>query len=265
MAGEKRYGLFIDTTRCTGCRACQVACKQWNQLPGRETRFEGSYENPPRLLGESWTRVQFVENKEGDKVRFLFRKIQCMHCTEASCMAVCPVGAIERKNGAVVNNRDKCIGCKYCVMACPFKAMQFNEEWGTSAKCIMCMNRVEEGLTPACAKACPPGAVNFGEREEMLALARTRQKERQEKGLPAYLYGEKELGGLGAIYLLDARPEVYGLPVDPRPANANFFAKWAAAAAAAGLVAVAPLYLFFRRREEGIKQEHREVDHHVSG
>ncbi len=238
---------FIDVTKCTGCRGCQVACKQWNELEAVATKFSGSYENPPTLGGETWTKVRFFEKEENGKVRFLFRKAQCMHCTEASCAAVCAAGAITKdEKGMVVLDQNKCVGCKNCVLACPFGAVGFSERKGTSGKCRMCVDRIENGLEPACAKTCPPGAVQFGERDQMLKLAKERVNALKGDGVNSSLYGEKELGGLHVIYVLDDKPEEYGLPVDPKVATASLFGSWVSALVGAGVMLIAPFWLIFK-------------------
>ena len=245
-----RQGILVDVTKCTGCRGCQVACKQWNDLPATKTRFSGSYENPVTLDGANWTKVKFIETEKSGQVQFLFRKIQCMHCEQASCIAVCAAGAVSKmENGAVAIDNDKCIGCKNCIVACPFEAIGFDVETGTSKKCWGCQDRVENGLTPACVKTCPPGAITFGDREDLLALADVRVSELQREGKDAYIYGVNELGGLGNLYLLDARPEVYGLPVNPKPATASVFGNWLGVLAGVGAMAIAPFWMIFKDKD----------------
>ncbi len=245
-------GMLVDVSKCTGCRGCQVACKQWNNLPAVQTKFSGSYENPVTMSG-SFTKVKFVETVENGQVRFLFRKIQCMHCTDASCAAVCAAGAIERQaNGQVVIDQEKCVGCKNCVVACPFGSIGFDEETGTSKKCWGCQDRVENGLTPACVKTCPPGALFFGTREEILAKGKARVEELKAAGKDAYLYGENELGGLGNIYVLDAKPEVYGLPTNPKMATDSVLGNWLGALVGVGAMVIAPFWMVFRDKGEDV-------------
>jgi len=246
----ERKGTLIDVSKCTGCRACQVACKQWNDLPAEKTSFSGSYENPPRISGNTWTKVRYAEEVQDGKVRFLFRKIQCMHCTEASCMAVCAAGAPTRMdNGSIVFDQNKCIGCKNCVVACPFGAAGYSPDTGTSRKCWACQNRQENNMEPACVKACPPGALQFGNREEMLAKAKARVQELKAAGKEAYVYGEKEVGGTNTIYVLDAPPKVYGLPENPKVATAGVFGNWIGVLVGAGILAFAPFKMFFADKE----------------
>lgn len=248
-----KQGLLVDVSKCTGCRGCQVACKQWNDLPATKTSFSGSYENPVTITGHNWTKVKFVETEEKGQVRFLFRKIQCMHCTEASCMAVCAAGAISRMdNGQVVIDKEKCIGCKNCIVACPFGAIGFDEELGISRKCWGCQDRVENGMIPACAKTCPPGAITFGTRDELLAKAQARVDQLKAEGKDAYIYGKDELGGLGNLYVLDAKPEVYGLPVNPKPATASLLGNWLGVLVGIGAMAIAPFWMIFRDKGEDV-------------
>lgn len=247
--------MYIDVTKCTGCRGCQVACKQWNGLPAVKTKFTGSYENPPRMGGDIWTKVRFFEQEDDNKVRFLFRKAQCMHCTDASCMAVCAAGAISRNQyGSVIIDQDRCVGCKNCVVACPFHAVGFSEETGTSRKCRFCSERIENGMEPACVKACPPGAIKVGNRDEVLAAANERVNLLKQNKAKSQLYGVKELSGLHVIYVLDDDPEVYGLPKNPQVATANLFGNWLSALAGVGILVFAPFWLIFRERSNGVTE-----------
>ena len=224
--------MLIDVSKCMGCRACQVACKQWNQLPAEKTTFTGSYQNPPNLSGHTWTLVNFVEPDDYDQnPRWLFRKQSCMHCVEPVCVTVCPTGAAKkREDGIVYIDQDVCAGCKYCVESCPFKTPQYDREVGAVRKCRMCMDRVNEGMKPACATACPTGAISFGSRSAMLALAgkRAASLRTERPGSDPYLYGEKELkSGLGVMFLLPVNdPELYHLPRDPKMPTAKIFWRW---------------------------------------
>lgn len=246
---------YIDVTKCTGCRGCQVACKQWNGLSAVPTEFSGSYENPPKMGGETWTKVRFFETENNGKVRFLFRKAQCMHCTKASCFAVCAAGAVSKnKRGMVIIDQERCTGCKNCVVACPFHAVGYSPETGTSRKCVMCYDRIENKMEPACVKACPVGAVTIGERDQVLAQAKEKVALLKSKGLRAQIYGETELGGLHTIYLLDDKPEVYGLPTNPQVATTSLFGNWANALVGVGILIVAPFWLLFRERHQGVSK-----------
>ena len=263
----ERMGIFIDVSKCTGCRGCQVACKQWNNLPATKTAFSGSYENPPQIEGNTWTKVKFIEDRHSNgNVRFLFRKTQCMHCTEASCVAVCASGAATRMdNGSVVIDQNKCIGCKNCVVACPFGAVGYDTQTGTSRKCRLCYERVSNNMLPACVKTCPPGALRFGKREEILTMARERVKQLKATGKDAYIYGEKELGGTGSIYVLDAPPKVYGLPENPKPATASVSGNWLGVLIGAGILAFAPFKFLFNDNDTDVdKTPGTEVDQNAS-
>jgi formate dehydrogenase beta subunit len=231
--------MLIDVSKCIGCRACQVACKQWNELPAEKTTNHGTYENPPDLSGDTWTRIKFKELGNNGTLRWLFRKEQCMHCTDASCVRVCPTGALQHHPtlGFVTYDRDKCSGCGYCVEFCPFEVLRmdrgFNKVIGTGrmgGKCTFCADRVSNGVEPACAKVCPTGAIKFGERNDLIEEGKQRVRLLRETHPDASLYGEHELGGLHMLYVLDERPEVYDLPVNPQmpiAATALDIEKWA--------------------------------------
>jgi len=224
--------MLIDVSRCMGCRGCQVACKQWNQLPADKSKFTGSYQNPPRLSGKTWTLVDFIEPDDFDQnPRWLFRKESCFHCQDPTCVTVCPTGAAkQREDGIVYVDQDMCAGCKYCVETCPFKIPQSDPDVGAARKCRMCIDRVDEGMQPACATACPTGAISFGERPAMLALAKKRMEglRKNRPGSDPYLYGVKELkAGLGVMYLLpENNPELYNLQKNPKLPNAGIFWRW---------------------------------------
>jgi len=172
--------ILIDVTRCTACRACQVACKEWNQLPGEATTFTGSYQNPPDLSATTWTLVQFRETSEGDGLRWRFRKAQCMHCTDAICHAVCPNDAVTKyPEGNVVINQERCQGCLRCVESCPFQVPHLNPATKKTAKCRGCLDRVTNGLPPACIKTCTSGALQYGLRARLLREALDALKEQE--------------------------------------------------------------------------------------
>ncbi len=222
--------MLIDVSKCMGCRGCQVACKQWNQLPAEKTKFTGTYQNPPRLSAQTWTLVTFNEvpgTTPNEPPKWLFRKSQCLHCSDATCLQVCPTGAIKRRdNGIVYIDQSMCTGCKYCVETCPFGTPHPDPVSGTARKCWMCSDRVSNGLKPACVTACPTGALDFGPRQAMLSIARERKELLAAEGYTPRIYGETELGGLGAIYLLPEQASLYGLPEDPRLPTQRIFLKW---------------------------------------
>ena len=203
-----RKGFLVDTSRCIGCRSCQVACKQWNKLDADTTKNQGTFENPRDLTPALFNRIRFVE-KADDKggMSWQFLNERCMHCGDAGCMKVCPSpGALYRtKDGVVAYNKEKCISCKYCVSACPFNIPRYDTDDKVS-KCHLCLDRIGGGMTPACAKACPTETLKYGNRNQLIASATAAKKT---------LYGEKDLNGLGVVYALEGPPEQYGLPKNP--------------------------------------------------
>jgi formate dehydrogenase iron-sulfur subunit len=216
-----RLAMYIDTSKCMACRGCQVACKQWNDregyIPGvRETHNVGSYENPLSLDPQTWTRIKFVEYDESERFQWLFLKEGCMHCGEAVCVDVCPTGALKHgPYGIVTFERDLCNGCGYCGQFCPFGIPQLevlNHLTGEakSSKCVFCQDRTTNGLKPACVKTCPAGALDWGDRDSMMAN----------------VYGKTQVGGLGRIYVLTAPAQEYGLPAAPTyPAMSTLWQK----------------------------------------
>ena len=220
-----KMGVLIDMSKCIGCRACQIACKEWNGLPPEKTENRGTYQNPPRLSPVTWTLIEFREEKQDGKILWHFRRVGCHHCTYANCMEACPVGAIKRSpSGMIYVDHSRCMGCKNCVMACPFGIPQMDPETGMMYKCTGCYDRIENGLPPACAKACPTGALTFGPVSQLKAIAQERLKYLWSIGYKkACLYGDKELGGLGFFYILLREPGFYGLPEEPKSVSRDFF------------------------------------------
>lgn len=205
-----KKALLISPELCIGCRGCQVACKSWNQLPADMTKNNGTYENPPDLTPNNYNKIRFIEiPSEKDPTRWLFVSQRCMHCEDAGCMKICPApGALYRtKDGAVATNKDKCIGCHLCLAGCPFNVPRYGKD-GKLAKCTQCADRTENGLIPSCAKTCPTGAIIFGDREALIAKAK--------KAGYAKLYGEVDLGGLGALFAFKDAPKVYGYEENPK-------------------------------------------------
>ena len=253
--------MLIDESKCMGCRACQVACKQWNDLPGEKTENTGSYENPPELSATTWTKIKFNEKVDGDQVKWLFLTQGCMHCTEASCESVCPTGAVKHHGEFVVVDQEWCIGCGYCVQACPFGAIHSifepaggGEQKATAQKCTFCIDRTTNDLPPACVKTCPADALSYGDRDAMIDKGKARIAALQDNGHPkATLYGEHVLGGLHRIYALVDEPSAYGLPESPRYATANVLGQWLSGVAAAGVVAALPFWMLFKKRQRGIE------------
>ena len=211
--------ILIDTSKCMACRGCQVACKQWNQLPAVETEFTGSYENPPSLSINTWMKITFREKEEQDgRVKWYFGNQRCMHCVDAGCMISCPAGAIYRTEaGTVTIDEDKCIGCNYCVANCPFHAVSLDRGTNLPFKCTFCLDRTSNGLKPACAAACPTGAITYGDRNALVSAASARVERLKKAGNPeARIYGLEEVNGTGMLYVLADEPQYYGLPADPQ-------------------------------------------------
>jgi formate dehydrogenase iron-sulfur subunit len=230
------YGFFTDTTLCIGCKACEVACKQWNSLPADNLDFLAtSYDNTRSLGATTWRHVKFVEQAprltDAGDPRWLFLSDICKHCENAGCLDACPTGAITRTEfGTVVIQQDVCNGCQYCVPACPYGVITADKEGGgTAHKCTLCYDRLKGGLEPACAKACPTDSIQFGPLDELRTRAQTRVAALQQRGFSeARLYGDP--GGLGAtngvqslhsFFLLMDDPNVYGLPTAPRLPSGN--------------------------------------------
>lgn len=235
-----RYAMYIDASKCMACRGCQIACKQWNDnagyIPGvRETKNVGTYENPLSLDPETWTRIRFTEYESASRgLQWLFLKEGCMHCGEAVCVDVCPTGALKYgPKGIITYERELCNGCGYCSQFCPFGIPQLDVASpltgeAKSSKCFFCQDRTTNGLIPACVKTCPAKALDWGDRDAMVAKANQRVGVlKTQLGFPeANVYGETQLGGLGRIYVLTAPAEAYGLPKDPKyPAISTLWQK----------------------------------------
>jgi formate dehydrogenase iron-sulfur subunit len=214
----RTYGFFTDATLCIGCKACEVACKEWNLLPADEIGLTGhSYDNTGRLSATTWRHVQFVEK---DPNTWLMLSDVCKHCARAGCLEACPTGALFRTEfGTVVVQQDICNGCGYCVPACPFGVVELDTSDGKAHKCTLCYDRLKGGFEPACAKACPTNSIQFGPVAELHERAKQRVELLRKDGVPqAYLYGadqNTEVGELQAFFLLTDRPEVYNLPPAP--------------------------------------------------
>ncbi len=262
----KSYGFFTDTTVCIGCKACEVACKEWNNLPADEVGLTGqSYDNTGALSANTWRHVAFIEKKQADRAAaetgygvrdneqpafqsgWLMMSDVCKHCHHAPCMEACPTGSLFKTEfDTVVVQQDICNGCGYCVPACPFGVIDVSTTDGKAHKCTLCYDRLKGGLEPACAKSCPTDSIQFGELSDLQARAKLRVEELHERGVTtAYTYGAPgDLGSTGdmqylnAFFLLTDRPEAYNLPSAPtRPSNR------VKPALTAGLMAVAALAL----------------------
>lgn len=231
----KRYGFFTDTTLCIGCKACEVACKEWNTLPAATTQLSGhSYDNTLALGAATWRHVSFIEKIDGADTpvaamapfqsNWLMMSDVCKHCEHAGCLEACPTGALFRTEfDTVVVQQDICNGCGYCVPACPFGVIEISHHDGRAHKCTLCYDRLKGGLEPACAKSCPTDSIQFGELSQLQERARRRVGDLHQRGAAsAYLYGMDDgpgatngIGSLNAFFLLTDRPDVYNLPVSP--------------------------------------------------
>jgi formate dehydrogenase iron-sulfur subunit len=271
-----RVGFFTDTSVCIGCKACEVACKEWNGLPdtgdGVLALTGMSYDNTGALGSNSWRHVAFIEQDkpvpghagpgdgaaDGDGVggpatRWLMASDVCKHCTHAACLDVCPTGALVRTEfGSVIVQSDVCNGCAYCVSACPFGVIDRREDDGRAWKCTLCYDRLRGGLEPACAKACPTDSIQFGPLDELREAAAARLTELHEAGEEgARLYGhdpDDGIGGAGAFFLLLDEPETYGLPPDPVVTTRDLPQIWTWVGVAAATVAAGVAAAFVGRR-----------------
>jgi len=262
---NEAMGFFTDTTVCIGCKACEVACKNWNQLPsthGGVSEMSGdSYDNTRKLDGTHWRHVKFIEQFDGPyNGRWLMMSDVCKHCVKAGCIEVCPTGAIIRTEfDTVVIQSNACNGCRDCIAACPFGVIYINPVSHTAQKCTLCYDRLQGGMEPACSKACPTKSIQFGTIRELRQRAQTRVEQLHQTGENrAYLYGadEKMLGGLNSFYLLVDKPEVYGLPPDPKMPTRNLIP--ASMYAILGAIAVGLAGIFsFRNRGAGERRESR--------
>jgi formate dehydrogenase iron-sulfur subunit len=254
-------GFFTDTTVCIGCKACEVGCKNWNQLPASEEpgQLSGlSYDNTVRLSGTTWRHVKFVEQFDQPyDGRWLMMSDVCKHCVQAACLEVCPTGAIIRTEfDTVVIQSDSCNGCRDCIAACPFGVIDINPVSNTAQKCTLCYDRISVGLEPACSKACPTDSIQFGPIAELRQRAQRRVDQLTEQGVQgAYLYGadpEGPLGGLNAFFLLVDEPEVYGLPREPGLPSRNLGTSAAMSTVGAAALAVTGLVTLRARRSEEV-------------
>jgi formate dehydrogenase iron-sulfur subunit len=281
--GAQRMGFFTDTTTCIGCKACEVACKQWNDLPADGSYFErgSSYDHTRELSASTWRHVRFLELLEpspqlreeaqaavrdgaaghvppipaaghelGD---WVFMSDVCKHCTNAGCLDACPTGALIRTEfDTVVLQPDVCNGCGYCVPACPFGVVDRDHIDGRAGKCTLCYDRLQDGLEPACAKSCPTDSIQFGPYDELVDIAERRVAQLHDRGLEdAYLYGagdgpdEQLAGGLGAFFLLTEPPERYGLPAQAESPIQENVVPATLTAVGAGLLAAAATTVAF--------------------
>ncbi len=264
-------GMFVDTSICTGCKACQVACKEWNGLSGEHSHFAKkagypyrvannfsgrSYDNTQNLSATDWRHVRFIEqfNADRSEARWLFASDSCKHCNNAGCLNACPVQAIVRTDlGNVFVKQEVCIGCKYCIPACPYGVISFDQRTGTVHKCTLCNDRIHNGLGTACAKACPTGSIAFGDVPDLKMRADARLVQLKKLGYEkANIYGYDEAGGLNVFYLFLDKPEVYGQPEKPVVPQDRLHISSGVTVAAAIAVAVGAAIAF---RERGEKKD----------
>jgi formate dehydrogenase iron-sulfur subunit len=245
-------GFFTDTTVCIGCKACEVACKEWNQLPDDGFLFTGmSYDNTVALGASTWRHVAFVERpvplggQTAGDFSWLMLSDVCKHCRSAACLEVCPTGAIVRTEfDSVFVQPDICNGCGYCVVACPFGVIDRRSDDGRAWKCTLCYDRLRDGMEPACAKACPTDSIQFGDIDELRAVADARVRALHGRGMTeAYLYGadaasQPGTDGLNAFFLLVDEPEVYNLPPDPCTPTKRAPEAWRSVVAATAVMAL---------------------------
>jgi formate dehydrogenase iron-sulfur subunit len=251
--------VLIDLTKCIGCRACQAACKQWNDLPTETTTNWGSYENPPRLSSKTWTKVTFDETTQEGTFVWIFAKRQCAHCEQPACVSACPVGGLQKTSeGPVAHDITRCIGCRNCHDACPFDVPGFTWEdpirsSNLMSKCTFCTDRQAEGMEPACAKVCPTEATIVGERDELLQEAENR--------IAAYpniyadhIYGEHEVGGTAVLYLSAVPFDQIGFPTlgsEPIVCHPETETAWSMLPFSWGIAAVASgFYWIVNRRNQ---------------
>ncbi len=251
----RSYGFFTDTTVCIGCKACEVACKEWNNLPADHLGLTGeSYDNTGALSSNTWRHVSFIEQpsvrdtqKPPGQAGWLMLSDVCKHCHNAPCLEACPTGALFKTEfDTVVVQQDICNGCGYCVPACPFGVIDLSTLDGKAHKCTLCYDRLKGGLEPACSKSCPTDSIQFGELSDLHARAHDRVAALKANGVStAYLYGAPDspgatgdLGHLNAFFLLTAPPEVYNLPRAPTRASRRV-----APALLSGLATIAGLAL----------------------
>jgi formate dehydrogenase iron-sulfur subunit len=248
--------FLTDSTLCIGCKACEVACKEWNQVPSDGFRLTGmSYDNTAALGHSTWRHVKFVE-RGAPALRWDFSSDVCKHCEHAGCLEACPTGSIVRTEfGGVFIQPDVCNGCGYCVVTCPFGVVDRRPDDGRAFKCTFCYDRQKAGLQPACAAACPTRSIEFGEIGELRARAHTRVEELRARGIDdAVVYDpvDTSVGGTHAIFIVRGRPDEYNLPSNPQVPTVHLRDGWASAAVAAGLMLLGTLTAFLAAGPNGV-------------
>jgi formate dehydrogenase iron-sulfur subunit len=251
---------LVDIDLCIGCKACEVACKEWNDLEVEETHNFGGYQSHEDLTASTWDLMRFNEVElEGNDIAWLIRKDSCLHCEEPGCLLACPApgAVVQYENGIVDFDQDKCIGCQYCVSGCPFDIPRFDSETKKVYKCTMCVDRISNGMEPACVKACPTGSIRFGTKEDMLHYGEEKVGKLKARGFDdALLYDPEGVKGLHMMYVVP-RGEMldeYGLPEEPTVKGASFFPvmsglrKLGSVATWAGLIGAGIFFLRTGRR-----------------
>ena len=261
-----KVAKLIDISKCIGCKACQSACMEWNDLRDMVGTSDGTYDNPRDLTENSWTVMKFFEVEPDGKLEWLIRKDGCMHCADPGCLKACPApGAIvQYANGIVDFHEENCIGCGYCVTGCPFNVPRISKKDSKAYKCTLCSDRVAVGLEPACIKTCPTGALVFGSKEDMIDHAEERIADLKERGYQkAGLYDPAGVGGTHVMYVLQHadRPELYGLPKDPKISPLVSLWKGAAkplALIALGLAAVGSFFHYVKVGPNEVDEDEKE-------
>lgn len=260
---------LVDVSSCIGCKACEVACQEWNDLMAAEGRpFFGSYQTLPDLEANFWQLIKFNEVERDGRFMWNMTKYQCMHCGDPGCLRACPApGAIvQYRNGIVDFVQENCIGCGYCITGCPFDVPRLSRSTGKVYKCTLCSDRVEVGLEPACIKACPTNCLHFGTKEQLVQIAQERVNQLKAQGYDnAGIYDPEGVGGTHVIYVLPYadRPEDYGLPNNPRVSLALILwkqpLKWLGGAMMLGGIFTAFLhYLRYGRKQLKGEEEARQ-------
>ncbi|KXO82254.1 formate dehydrogenase subunit beta [Stutzerimonas stutzeri] len=260
--GVEKVTKLIDVSVCIGCKACQVACMEWNDLRDEVGECDGTYNAPQDLTPSSFEVMRFseYENEEGD-LEWLIRKDNCMHCAEPGCLKACPSpGAIvQYANGIVDFNSEHCIGCGYCVAGCPFNIPRISKKDNKAYKCTLCSDRVYHGLEPACVKSCPTGSIQFGTKEQMLDYGAHRVEKLKERGFEnAGIYDPAGVGGTHVVYVLQHadKPEIYsGLPKDPHISPTVELWKGVTKPIMSAVLGVSVLAGFFHYMTKGPKEE----------